>query len=87
MEGLLNELIPDPHVRQTEGLQIGDHTLSTSCGVVGQPDHHCGHHRHLIIFIEFLHNLGQRYDEIDKCCYCTWSINSRLKPHGQSSIR
>ena len=27
---------------QTEGLQIGDHRLSTSCWVVQRPDHHCG---------------------------------------------
>ena len=34
-------LIPDPHVRQTEGLQIGHHRLSISFGVVELPDHHC----------------------------------------------
>ena len=34
--------IPDPHVPQTERLQIGDHILSTSCVVVKRPDHHCG---------------------------------------------
>ena len=27
---------------QTEGSQIGDHRLSTACGVVERPDHHCG---------------------------------------------
>ena len=31
---------PDPHVPQTEGLQIGDHRLSISCAVVERPDHH-----------------------------------------------
>ena len=34
MGGLPNELIPDPHVPKTEGSQLGDHRLSTSCGVV-----------------------------------------------------
>ena len=34
---------PDPHVPQTEGLQIGDHTMSTTCEVVERPDHHCGY--------------------------------------------
>ena len=33
---------PTPHVPQTEGSQIGDRRLSTSCGVVEWPDHHCG---------------------------------------------
>ena len=44
MGELPNALIPDPHVPQTEGLQIDDHRLSISCEVVGQPDHHhhCG---------------------------------------------
>ena len=42
MGGLPNELILDPHVAQTEGLQIGDHKLSIACGVVERPDHHCG---------------------------------------------
>ena len=35
MGGLLNELIPDPHVLQTEGSQIGDHRLSTSWVIIG----------------------------------------------------
>ena len=30
------------HVPQTDGSEIGDHTLSTSCGVAKRPDHHCG---------------------------------------------
>ena len=34
--------IHDPHVLKTEGFQIGDHRLSTWCGVVEWPDHHCG---------------------------------------------
>ena len=34
MGGLPNEPIPDPHVLKTEGSQIVDHRLSTSCGVV-----------------------------------------------------
>ena len=42
MGGLSNEPIRDPHVPQTEELQIGDHRLSTSCGVVEWSDHHCG---------------------------------------------
>ena len=42
MGRLSNGPIPDSHVSQTEGLQIGDHRLSTSCGVVDRPDHHCG---------------------------------------------
>ena len=29
--------IPESHVPQTEGLQIGDHRLSTSCAVVERP--------------------------------------------------
>ena len=33
---------PTPHVPQIEGSHIGDHILSTSCGVVERPDHHCG---------------------------------------------
>ena len=37
-----NEPIPDYHEPQTEGLQIGDRRLSTSCGVVERLDHHCG---------------------------------------------
>ena len=40
MGELPNEPTPNPHVPQTEGLQIGDHRLSISCGVVGRPDHH-----------------------------------------------
>ena len=42
MGGLPNELIPIPTYPQTEGSQIGDNRLSTSCGVVERPDHHCG---------------------------------------------
>ena len=42
MGGLSDEPILDPHVPQTEGLQISDHRLSTSCGVVKRADHHCG---------------------------------------------
>ena len=42
MGGQENELIPDPYVPQTEGSQIGDHRLSTSCEVVERPHHHCG---------------------------------------------
>ena len=37
-----NAPIPDPHVPQTDGLQIGDHRLNTSCGVVERPAYHCG---------------------------------------------
>ena len=34
---------PQPYTYpQTVGLQIADHGLSTSCGVVERPDHHCG---------------------------------------------
>ena len=39
---LPNQPVADPHVHQTEGLQIGDHILSISCAVVERPDHHCG---------------------------------------------
>ena len=39
---LSNGSIPDPHVAQTDRLQIGDHRLSTSCGVAERSDHHCG---------------------------------------------
>ena len=42
MGRLSNESIPDFHLPKTEKLQIGDHRLSTSFGVVEQPDHHCG---------------------------------------------
>ena len=44
MGGLPNELIPDPHVPQTEESQIVDHRWSTSSGVVERPgaDRHCG---------------------------------------------
>ena len=42
MGELTNVCIPDPHVHQTVGLQIGDHRFSASCGVVERPDHHCG---------------------------------------------
>ena len=42
MGELSNAPISDPHVPHTNGLQIGDNRLSTSCGVVEQPDHHCG---------------------------------------------
>ena len=42
MSGLRDELIPDPRVLQTEGSQISDHILSTSCGIVERPGHHCG---------------------------------------------
>ena len=31
MGELMNAPIPNPHVLQIEGLQIGDHRLSTSC--------------------------------------------------------
>ena len=31
-----------PHVSQTEGSQSGDHRLITLCGIIEQPDHHCG---------------------------------------------
>ena len=56
MGGLSNGLIPDPPRQltpQTGGgdrkiplwncSQIGDHRLSTTCGVVERPDHHCGY--------------------------------------------
>ena len=42
MRELSNGPIPDPQVLQTEGLQIGDHRLSTSCEFVERPDHRCG---------------------------------------------
>ena len=42
MGGLSNEPVPDSHVAQTEVSQIGDHRLSTSCGIVERPNHHCG---------------------------------------------
>ena len=42
MSQLPNAPIPDSYVPQTEALQIGDHKLSISCGVVERPDHHCG---------------------------------------------
>ena len=42
MGGLPNAPIPGRRVPQTEGLQIGDHRLSTSCLVVERSDHHCG---------------------------------------------
>ena len=46
---------PRHHVHQTDGPQISDRRLSTSCGVVDRPDHHCGddlvschvHHAHV----------------------------------------
>ena len=38
MGGQPYELIPVPHVLQAEGLQIGEHRLSASCGVVERPD-------------------------------------------------
>ena len=41
MGELRNVPIADTHVPPTEGLQIGDRTLSTLCGVVERPDHHC----------------------------------------------
>ena len=41
MGKLPNVPIPDPHLPQTEWLEIGDHTLSI-CAVVERPDHHCG---------------------------------------------
>ena len=41
MGGQPNEHTTDPRVPQTEGLQISDHRLSTSCGVVKRHDHHC----------------------------------------------
>ena len=44
---------PDPHVPQTEGLLIGDHRLSTSCGVVEWPDHYCGDDLVLVMFSDF----------------------------------
>ena len=34
MGGLPKEPIPDPHEPQTEGLQIGDHRLSTSSSLI-----------------------------------------------------
>ena len=40
MGELKNALIPDPHVPQTEGLQIGNDTLIISCAIVERPDHH-----------------------------------------------
>ena len=39
---LPNVPIPDPHLPQTEGLQIGHHSLSISCAIVERPDHLCG---------------------------------------------
>ena len=42
MGELSNEPISDFHVPQTEGLQIDDHRLNTSCAVIERPDHHCG---------------------------------------------
>ena len=54
MGGLSNGPIPDHHVLQTEGLQIGDHRLSTSCGVVERPDHHWDDD-HLLQILESLY--------------------------------
>ena len=52
---------PDTHVPQTE-MQIGDHRLSSSCGVVERPDHQCGDD-----LVCFLLGLGSR-------CYSTGSL-------------
>ena len=42
MDGLPNELMPDPHVLQSEWSQIGDHRLTTLCGVVEWLGHYRG---------------------------------------------
>ena len=53
MCGLSNEPIPEPTRTPNRGSQIGDHRLSTSCGVVERPDQHCGDdlvlHIHLFV--------------------------------------
>ena len=61
MAGLLNELIPYPHVGPTKtmGSQIGDHGLSTSCGVVERPDSHCGDD--LVFHLTTLHPKRERF--------------------------
>ena len=33
--------MPDSHQPEPRGSQIGDYRLSTSCGIVERPDHHC----------------------------------------------
>ena len=40
MGELSNEPIPESCIPQMDGLQIGHHRLSTSCGVIERPDHH-----------------------------------------------
>ena len=37
MSELPNVPTPDPHMPSSKGLQIGDHRLSLSCGVVERP--------------------------------------------------
>ena len=46
-----SELIPDPYLTQTKGSQIGNPRLSTSCGVVEWPDHHCGDDLVLLVIV------------------------------------
>ena len=41
MGELPNAPIPDSHIPQTDGLQMGGHRSSISCAVVEKPDHRC----------------------------------------------
>ena len=65
MGGLPNELIPNPHVSQTNGSQIGDHRLITSCRFVERPDHQCGDD--LVVYVYNVRNSkkgGNLYKDI-----------------------
>ena len=56
-----NALFPDPHELQIEGLQNGDHSLSTSCGVVERPDNHCGDDLVLMVTLKEVDQFEARF--------------------------
>ena len=74
MGELPNETIPDAHVPQTEGSQIGDHIL---CSIVERPDHHCGDDLNYttnwrMIMIVFVRLLRFQYDGAERFNLHNW---------------
>ena len=50
---------PRPQVSQTERLQIGDHRLSTTCGVVERPGHHSGDDLVFVFVFDFYTSINE----------------------------
>ena len=89
MGGLSNEPIPDSHAPQTGGLQFGDHRLSTLCGVIEQPDHHCGDDLIILCLRTCMIRFGKLFfkDDITSCDQLTSVVRVQSRATDQSLCR